>query len=100
MKFKVDRMPAVNQQIHELSDRALTCRIHGGYVDALKAMLNHLEERPLEWGDPTNRTKLPGGIILHGTVWPLSVRFAVYDAQKVVIIIEIKPLPNTPLFID
>jgi hypothetical protein len=83
--------------MRELAKRAKLLRIHAAYLDSLRSMVEQLENRPLEWGDPEYRTKLPGGIVCHGITWPLIVRFAVYEARNSVIIFNIAPLPNTPL---
>jgi hypothetical protein len=59
--------------------------------------MDHLENRPLEWGDPEYHTKQPGGLVCHGIIDPLFVRFVVYEAQKVVVIINLTPLATSPL---
>lgn len=97
MTFKVDRMPAVNQQIRELAERAKARRIWHAYVDALKNMIDHLANNPLDWGDPEYRTKTPGGVVCHGISWPLCVHFTVFESRQVVIISDITPLPTSPL---
>ena len=97
MTFKVDRTPAVSRLIRELAERAKARRIRESYLDALNQMMTHLTNRPLEWGDPEFNTQLPGGIVCHGIVWPVCVRFAVYEAQRIVVIFDLKPLPRTPL---
>jgi hypothetical protein len=97
MTFKVDRMAAVDQQLQELGKRAKARRIGEAYIDALQTMMNNLANRPLEWGDPEYHTKLPGGLVCHGLAWPLCVRFAVYEALQVVIILNIEPFPRSPL---
>src|SRR5262245_49775932 len=97
MSFKVDRTPAVNQQLHELSDRAISARIHGAFADALREMLGRLLTDPLDWGDPVYNAKHPGGVICHAMVWPLQVRYTVFQIERVVIIFEIRAWPNSPL---
>jgi hypothetical protein len=97
MTFKLDRMPAVNQQIRELAERAKACRIGHAYVDALKSMVDHLTNHPLDWGDREYRTKTPGGVVCHGIAWPLCIHFIVFEARRIVIISAISPLPTSPL---
>jgi hypothetical protein len=97
MTYKVDRIPAVNQEMRALAQRAKARRIHDSYGDALRQMLARLQDDPLEWGDPENNTQHPGGITCHGIVWPVLVRFNVYQAEQIVMIIDITPLPKTPL---
>src|SRR5947208_203704 len=97
MNYKVDRMPAVNLQMRDLADHARARRIHRAYADALREMLNELQTHPLEWGDPEYNMKHPGGIVCRGIAWPILVRYAVYENEKVVMIFEIRPLADSPL---
>ena len=97
MTFKVDRTPAVNQQMRELAERAKAARLNDSYADALRLMLERLQNEPLEWGDPEHNAKHPGGIFCHGIVWPLLVRFTVYPDERTVIIFDIRALPSSPL---
>src|SRR5437764_7570671 len=97
MTFKVDRMAPVSQQLRELAKRAKARRIREAYLDALDTMMMNLTNRPLEWGDPHYHTKLPGGLVCQGLAWPLCVRFAIYEALQVVIILDISPFPKSPL---
>lgn len=97
MTFKVDRMPAVNQEIHQLAERAKQRRIWHSYFDALNGIVDQLTNRPLEWGDPLHRTKTPGGVACRGICWPLLVHFVVFDSRRIVIITHITPLPGSPL---
>jgi hypothetical protein len=68
---------------------------------AFSKVVHRIEERlrsaPLDWGDPEYNTKHPGGVVCHGLDDPLLVRFAVYEAEQAVLIIEVEPLPNSPL---
>ena len=97
MTFKVDRTPAVNQQMRDLAQRAKSRRIHEAYRDALKRVVRHLQDDPLEWGDPESKTQHPGGFYYHGIEWPLFIRYAVYEDEQSVIIYAITPLPSSPL---
>jgi hypothetical protein len=97
MTFKVDRMPAVDQQIRDLAERAKARRIGHAYVDALKRMIDQLTNNPLDWGDPEYRTQTPGGVVCHGIAWPLCVHFVVFEFRQLVIITDITPLPESPL---
>jgi hypothetical protein len=72
MTYKVDRTPGVNQQMHELAERAKARRIRNAYADALREMLARLQNGPLEWGDPEYNAKHPGGVFCHGIIWLCS----------------------------
>jgi hypothetical protein len=97
MTYKVDRTPAVNLQMRTLAQQAKTRRIHQAYADALRKMLDELQARPLEWGDPEYNTQHPGGIVCRSIAWPIMIRYAVYQNEKIVMIFEVKPFPGSPL---
>lgn len=97
MSFKVDRTPAVNLQMRDLSDRAILAHIHVAFSDALKEMLHELQTEPLEWGDPMYNAKHPGGIVCRAITWPLLVHYTVYQNERVVIIFDIRALATSPL---
>jgi len=97
MTFTIDRFHHVNQQICDLAQKATTLGIRQTYVDTLHMALDHLENHPLDWGDPEYHTKEPGGLVCHGIVGPLFFRFVVYETQKIVIICDIIPSPFSEL---
>jgi hypothetical protein len=97
MKFAVDRFPRVSVQIRDLAKKAKRLGFRDEYIDALRKMMDELENRPQEWGDPEYNTRKPGGVVCHGIAGPLFVRYVVYASHQVVTIINISPLPYSPL---
>lgn len=97
MPFKVSKFPEVKAQIQAMLKRAKSQGILPSYLHALKRIQEHLETRPLEWGDPDYNLKLPGAVAFHGIEEPLIVRFGLYEAEGVVCIFGIEPLPGSKL---
>jgi hypothetical protein len=95
--YRVDRVRRVVDQIRELGDRAATLGISENYLSALRAILERLQTSPLDWGDPEWRTKRKGGYVCHGILPPLVVHYVVFEPERVVCILNIKPLPGSPL---
>jgi hypothetical protein len=60
-------------------------------------MVRRLESEPQVWGDPERRLNHPGGKVYHALAPPLFVLYAVYEQERLVCILDIKPLPSSPL---
>jgi hypothetical protein len=90
MKFQVSHKPGVIEQIRILHETAMEAGQETKYVQALKQMVKHLETHPLEWGDPEYRQIHEGSVVCHGVVDPVFVRFAVYEIEEKVYILDIK----------
>jgi hypothetical protein len=92
MKFAISHKHGVIAQIHALQVRAKQADIEAAYVGALKQIIRHLQTHPLEWGDPEYRQKHEGSVVCHGIVEMLFVRFAVYEIEEKVHILDIRPI--------
>jgi hypothetical protein len=90
MKFEVSHKAGVIEALFALEALAIKTGTEHSYRDALKQISAHFQSDPLEWGDPTYRLLHEGGIICHRIVNPLVVRFAVYEVEQKVYILEIK----------
>ncbi len=97
MKFRVSHKPGVLKQIAVLHEAAKAVGIEPQFVDALRQIVVHLQTHPLQWGDPEYNLIHEGGVVCHGIVEPLTARFAVYEIEEAVYILEIRPLPNSLL---
>jgi hypothetical protein len=95
--YTVDRVPKVTEQIRQLGQRAAVLGITGELVAALHAIVRKLERKPHTWGEPIYHTQLLGGMVRQAIQSPLHVRYAVYEAQRAVLILDLKPLPSHPL---
>src|SRR5262249_53287534 len=90
MKFQVSHKPGVIEQIRSLHKLAKEAGREAEYVQALEKAVKHLEAHPLEWGDPEYRLIHEGGIVCHGVIDPICVRFAVYEIEERVYILEVR----------
>jgi hypothetical protein len=90
MKFQVSQKPGVIEQVRRLHEVARKNGIETKYVLALKQMVQHLETRPLEWGDPEYHLIHEGSVVCHGVIDPIIVRFAVYPIEIKVYVLDIK----------
>jgi hypothetical protein len=96
-EYQVDRVPQVDEQIQALAKKAVTRSAKQQLVAALKTALEQLRTRPLDWGDPERRTRKKGGVICHGICTPIFVRYVVFEAERVVMILTVDPLPGSGL---
>jgi hypothetical protein len=94
-KYRVDRLVAVTEQIRELAAKSAEKGRQLDFLEILKSILAELTNKPLEWGDPEYRTRKKGGIVCHRARPPWFVRFAVFEEERVVMILKIKALPGS-----
>ena len=98
--YQVERVPAVDEQIRVLAQRA---RKHGMFVDYLAALrhaLRKLGTEPLEWRDPAYHTRHQGGVVCHAIHRPLVFRYVVFEQESVSCILSVKALPGHLLEAD
>jgi hypothetical protein len=63
---------------------------------ALRATARELKTRPQDWGDPVHRTHKEGGVVYHRIFSPLLVRYAVFESEKVVWLLNVRAMPGSP----
>ncbi len=95
--YRVDRLAVVDEQMRALAAKAAAAGIREYYLQSLHAVLERLRTQPLEWGDPDWRTQRPGGTVCHGLLGPLLVKYAVFEPDRVVLMLDLSPLPRSPL---
>ncbi len=95
--YRVDPVGTAKQQMVDLIARATALGQRQEVLTALKSIIDELETRPLEWGDPEHRTHQEGGRVYHGIAKPLIARYAAFEAEKVVFLFDVRALPHSPL---
>ena len=40
---------------------------------------------------------MPGAVMYHGVYGPLFVQYAIFEPEKIVVMLKVIPMPNTPL---
>ncbi len=95
--YKLEQLGLVKEQIRTLSARATAAGVYPELAPAVQIVYDELRTRPLEWGDPEWSTRRPGGMVYHGIARPLIVQYVVFEAERYVCIMNITPLPHSPL---
>ncbi len=95
-EYRLDRLRKVDEQLQALALKADSLGMHEAFFQALKTVIEHLRTRPLDWGDPERKTRKQGGIVCHGILDPLFVKYVVYETERAVCILQINALPRTP----
>jgi hypothetical protein len=89
-KYRIGPVQNVKRQLEQLTARAESLGIKDELAGILTQVFHGLESCPLEFGEPERATKKPGGLVCHGLVRPISVQFAVYPEERVVLVLDIR----------
>jgi len=95
--YRIEHLPAAKEAVIRLADRAIAAGIYEDFIRALDMAFEQLQTRPIEWGDAEWSTRKPGGRVFHGISEPLIVKYVVFEAERYVCILNIKPLSRSPL---
>jgi hypothetical protein len=95
--YRLEPTGPADQQMRALLAKAAARGELGEILAALRAVARQLKARPHDWGDPLHRTRKEGGQVYRGIKSPLVVRYAVFEPEKVVWLLDVRALPNTPL---
>ncbi|MCI0637756.1 MAG: hypothetical protein L0Y72_02290 [Gemmataceae bacterium] len=96
-RFRTDQLARVSEQIRNLVERADKLGIKQQTLQSLTSIVDKLESNPLSFVDPTYRTRKQGGLTCYGIEGPLVVHCVVYQIEKVVLVLDIKPVPGSKL---
>jgi hypothetical protein len=95
--FHVDRLKKVDEEMTSLAEKAASLGIRKELVQSLKTVVEQLRTRPLDWGDPVRRTRKKGGLVCRGVLPLLVTHYVVFEAERAVCILSIRPFPGSPL---
>ncbi len=90
--YTLTTMPRADQQVRILLRRAASLGIHKELIDALRSVADHLQTQPTEIGDPAHRTRKQGGMVYSLVVEPVFIRYAVFERDKTVFLLNVEPL--------
>jgi hypothetical protein len=96
-RFQVSWNPRARQQVNALALRAAASRFSTSFAEELARVVELLETRPREWGDPLyslQAARLSVYRGLHAQIW---VRFGVHEVQSLVFVQAVGLLPRHPL---
>ena len=88
--YRVSRLPHVLQQIKDLVNAATSDDERQQRINVLASVYKRLEDDPSDFGDPEYRTKKTGGKIYHAILRPFIVKYALYELEKAVVILQVK----------
>ena len=57
-------------------------------------MVEKLQAKPSTWGDPEYNLHTPGACVYHGICDPLVVKFAVFEHERIVLVMSLRLLPD------
>ena len=63
-------------------------------ASALTSVLAKLRTEPSTWGDLEYNLQMPGGCVYHAIFEPLLIKYAVYEPERVVLIMSVRLLPG------
>lgn len=90
--YRVAHMPYVGKQMRDLVKKATQLGIKAELIAAYEYLDQQLQSSPLTLRNPMHRTKKQGGVVCVGVIEPISVRFAVFETEKVVFLLDVNPL--------
>ena len=94
--YRVDYFPGVDQQIRDVSEQATDLGLRGEFFAAIRHIIDRLKADPVAFGEPEYHTVYPGGVVCHGGHNPVFVRYAVYQQERVVVILLLALMPALP----
>jgi hypothetical protein len=90
----------VKDQIVKLMHWAAELGIATELASTLRTIVRKLETALALWGGPQYTTHLTGGVVLRRWVDPLIVHYALFAAERVVFLLEVRAAPDHPLALD
>jgi hypothetical protein len=95
--YRVSTPGPILQQLRAWAERAVKLGLRDEFAADLRAVQEELATNPLTWGEP--RFTLPGrNVRVHqGAVPLLHVTYGVDEQARVVFVMRVRLLPNSPL---
>lgn len=93
--YRVSQTPLAARQLKELGVKATSVGKKQALIDALKSAVGNLKSDPLNWGEAKHRTMKKNGWVCYGFCPPIWLRYAVYEDEKIVMILRIEALARS-----
>lgn len=86
--YRIGRTLQAQEQLRQIVAQAISA----GKADVVRAaaeeLIKQLQSAAASVGEPLRRTHKQGGVVRHLVVGPLSTHYAVYEAERVVLLLE------------
>lgn len=92
--YHLSYLPHVKSQLIELMANARDMQTRRELAALMRQIVKELHSNPREWGEAKYDTKNPGGTVYLGIRMPIIVQYVVYEHQRQVIVLQIKPFPT------
>jgi hypothetical protein len=89
-KFTLEHAVGVPEQIRAIGQYANAIHKTREFARLLRAALHKLQSDPNEWGAPEYKAKTVNAIIRRGIIRPVVFRYAVYDDDHVVVLLNVR----------
>ena len=90
--YELRHLPVVAQQIKDAGEKAAIVGKKTAFVAAMTIVLAKLQAEPTTWGDPEYNLHQPGACVYHGICDPVIAKYAVFERDKVVLVMRITVL--------
>lgn len=95
--YKLRHLPAAAQQINDLAKIAAGRGLKTLLLASLTEVVGRLQSEPSSWGDPQYNLHKPGACMYSGILDPVIVNYVVFEHEKIVLVVKVRPLPNSGL---
>lgn len=94
--YRITRVPRVNRQIQDLAQAPEWKHAKSLLATALQDILQRLRFDPIGFGERVFPTKKPGGAVYTAAVKPVSVTYAAFPKEKLVILLDVFAMSPPP----
>lgn len=88
--YELRHLSSAAQAIKELAKTLPAGGPREAFVSAMRIIIEKLQTEPSKWGDPEYNLRKPGGCVYHGILDPVIVKYAVYEHEKIVLLMKVR----------
>src|SRR3954466_5994193 len=92
--FHVSQLTGVTQAVRELLESARAAGNAKEMTEVLRLTIGKLKADPISWGEAQFHPKKAGSVVCQRIWRGISVRYAVFEQERKVMILEIKAYPE------
>jgi len=92
--YELRHLPTVGQMIKDATKIATARGRKAAFLAALIYVFAKLRTEPSSWGDPEYNLHKPGGCVYHCIHNPVVVQYAVFEHEKIVLLMNVRILPS------